>query len=141
MAFHSAISKTNIGIQDVISPSPLDQFLISCTPWMQKRMKKGKKSVDSRIVASRQFDFTQKSKGNFRFTKNISFIGEKRRNRRMKWFIAINSQDCASFDESTRLSRERPISNEASIVSHVARVKRCFDLIHPLDLNPTIAIS
>ena len=51
------------GIQDVISPYSLDQFLISNTPRTQKRVKKVKKSKDSQIVVSRQFDFTRKSKG------------------------------------------------------------------------------
>ena len=34
MATHSAISKTKIAIQDVISPYSLDQFLISNAPRM-----------------------------------------------------------------------------------------------------------
>ena len=59
---------------------------------MQKRIKKGKKSIDSRIVVSRHFDFTQKSKGNISIAKNTEFIEEKRRNR---W---INGLDEASFD-------------------------------------------
>ena len=44
------------GIQDVISPYSLDQFSISNTPQMWKRVKKGKKSIDSQIVVSKQFD-------------------------------------------------------------------------------------
>ena len=71
-------------IQDVISPYPFDQFLISSTPRMRKRIKKRKKSIDSRIVVSRHFDFTRKSKGEVPFAKNISFIKEKRRNRQMR---------------------------------------------------------
>ena len=59
------------GIQDVISPYSLDQFFISNTPQTRKHVKKAKKSKDSRIVVSRQFDFTRKSKGEFLFTKNI----------------------------------------------------------------------
>ena len=43
-------------IQDVISPYSLDQILISNTPQTQKRVKKLKKSKDSKIVVSRQFD-------------------------------------------------------------------------------------
>ena len=35
------------GVEDVISPYPLDQFLISSTPRMQKHVKKGKKSNDA----------------------------------------------------------------------------------------------
>ena len=50
-------------------------------------------------MVSKQFYESRKSKGPFRFTKNIGFIAEKRHNRRMRWFIAINGQDCASFDE------------------------------------------
>ena len=59
------------GIQDVISPYPLDQFLISNTPRMWKRVKKGKKWIDSQIVVSRQFDFTQKSKDVFPFEEQF----------------------------------------------------------------------
>ena len=47
MAIHSAILKTKIRIQDVISPYSLDQFLISNAPQTQKRVKKAKKSNDS----------------------------------------------------------------------------------------------
>ena len=53
------------GVQDVISPYPLNQFSISSTPRTWKRVKKGKKSTDSRIVVSRHFNFTKKSKGGF----------------------------------------------------------------------------
>ena len=44
------------GVQDVISPYPLDQFLISSTPQTQKCVKKGKKLIDAWIVISKQFD-------------------------------------------------------------------------------------
>ena len=44
------------GIQDVISPYPLDQFSISNTPRMWKHVKKGKKFIDALIVVSKQFD-------------------------------------------------------------------------------------
>ena len=60
----------SIIIQDVISPSPLHQFSISNTLRTRKRVKKGKKLIDSQIVVSRHLDFTQKSKGKFCFTKN-----------------------------------------------------------------------
>ena len=59
------------GVQDVISPCHLDQFSISSTPSTRKRVKKGKKSIDSRIVVSRQFDFTLKSKGKFRSRRTL----------------------------------------------------------------------
>ena len=58
------------GIQDMISPYALDQFLISNTPRTQKRVKKVKKSKDSQIVVSTQFDFTRKSKGSVFVAKN-----------------------------------------------------------------------
>ena len=67
-------SEDEDGVQDVISPYPLDQFLISNTPRMRKLVKKGKKSIDSQIVVVKQFDFTQKSKGIFYVAKNIQFI-------------------------------------------------------------------
>ena len=41
------------GIQDVISPYSLDQFLISNTPRTRKRVKKRKKSNDAWIVVSK----------------------------------------------------------------------------------------
>ena len=81
------------GVQDVISPYPLDQFSISSTPRMRKCVEKGKKLIDSRIVVSRQFDFTRKSKGVIYVAKNIGFIEEKRRNYRMRWFIATRWHD------------------------------------------------
>ena len=76
MAIHSAISEMKIGIQDVISPYSLDQFLISNAPRTRKRVKKAKKSKDSQIVVSRQFDFTQKSKGEFPSRRTFGFIEE-----------------------------------------------------------------
>ena len=101
MAIHYAISKTKIGIHDVISPYSLDQFLISNAHRTRKRVKKAKKSNDSRIVVSRLFNFTQKSKGVFSITKNIEFIEEKRHNHWMQPFIAIHGPDHTSIDEST----------------------------------------
>ena len=65
MVIHSTILKTEIGIQDVISPYSLDQFLISNAPRMRKRVKKAKN------IAPRQFDFTWKSKGVVSVAKNI----------------------------------------------------------------------
>ena len=57
-------------IQDVISPYSLYQFLISNTPRTRKRVKKVKKSKNSQIVVTRQFDFTQKSKGSISIVKS-----------------------------------------------------------------------
>ena len=54
MAIHSAISKTKM------------EFLISNTPRMQKRVKKVKKSKDSQIVASRQFNLLENPRVDFR---------------------------------------------------------------------------
>ena len=76
MAIHSAISKMKIRIQDMISPYSLDQFLISNAPRTWKGVKKANKSKDSRIVVSRQFDFTQKSKGKFSSRRTFGFIEE-----------------------------------------------------------------
>ena len=59
MAIHSTISKKKIGVQDVISPYSFNQILISNTPEMQKHVKKLKKSKDSQIVVSRQFDLLE----------------------------------------------------------------------------------
>ena len=101
--------KDEDGIQDVISPYSIDQYLISNTLRTRKRVKKVKKSKDYQIVVSRQFDFIQKSKGSYSSRRTFGFIEAIGRNHRMQLFIAINGQDCASFGESTRLSRVRPI--------------------------------
>ena len=53
-------------IQDVISLNSLDQFVISCTPRTQKWVKKLKKSKDSHIVVSRQFDLLENPRILFR---------------------------------------------------------------------------
>ena len=144
MAIYSAISKTKIGIQDVISPYSFDQFLISNAPRTQKRVKKGKKSNNSRNVVSRLFDFTRKSKGEFPFMKNSSIYKRIGHNRWINNLIAINGPDDASFSESARLSHERPIGDGASTVSHVA----CFEEARRLILylirligGPPIAIN
>ena len=63
MAIHSAIFEDEDGVQDVISPYSLNQFLISNTLWTRKRVKKGKKSIDACIVVTRQFDYSRKSQG------------------------------------------------------------------------------
>ena len=47
------------GIQNVISPYSLNQFLISKTPRIRKRVKKVKKSKDSHIVVSKKFDLLE----------------------------------------------------------------------------------
>ena len=59
----------------------------------------------------------------------------------MQRFITINSLDDVPVDESMRLSRERPIFDGASTVSHVARSMRSVALIRPLDLHPMITIN
>ena len=46
-----------------------------------------------------------------------------------------------SFGESAQLSRERPIGDGASTVSHDARFEVTRRLIRPLDFNPTITIN
>ena len=121
MAIHSAISKTKIGIQDVISPYSLAQFLISNAPPMRKRVKKANKSYDSRIVVSRQFDFTKKFKGKFSSWRTFSFIKYFGRNRRIKGLIAINGWDASSIVESTWLSHICSIASKGLICVHVAR--------------------
>ena len=76
MAIYSTISKTKIGIQAVISPYSLDQFPISNAPRTRKHVQKAKKSKDSQIVVSRQFDFTRKSKGVLPSQRTVLFIRE-----------------------------------------------------------------
>ena len=73
--------------------------------------------------------------------KNIGFIEEKRLNHRMRWFIAINGPNCTSFDESTRLSRIRPIGDRGSGCVRVNLVKRCVDSSRPLDLHRCVKVS
>ena len=125
----------------MISPYSLNQFLISSTPSTRKRVKKAKKSKESRIVVSRQFDFTRKSKDNISVAKNIEFIEELGVTVGSNGLITINGPDEASLGESVRLSRERPIGDGASTVSHIARFEETCRLIRPLDFNPTIAIN
>ena len=60
-------------VQDVISPHSFNQFSISSTPLTWKCIKKEKKSNDSWIVVSRQFDFVQKSKGKFHSRRIVLF--------------------------------------------------------------------
>ena len=60
--------------QDVISPYSLDQFLISNTPRTQKRVKKLKKSKDSQIVVSRQFDLLKNPRLSFPSRIIVEFI-------------------------------------------------------------------
>ena len=86
---------------------------------------------------SKQFDFTQKSKGKVSVAKNNEFIEENMRNHRMRRFIAINGQDCASFDESSQLSRVRSIADEALGCCHVVCFEEMCCLIYLSDLNPT----
>ena len=66
MAFHSTISKTKICVRDVISLDSFDQILISCTLRTQKWVRKLKKSKDSQIVLSRQFDLIENPRMVFR---------------------------------------------------------------------------
>ena len=82
--FSSRDFKDEGGIQDMISPYSLDQFLISNTPQTQKRVKMVKKSKDSQIVVSRQFDFARKSKGGFPSRRTFEFIENFGCNRRIQ---------------------------------------------------------
>ena len=79
--FSFRIFEDKIEVQDVISPRSLDQILISSIPWMRKRVKNAKKSNDTQIVVSRQFDFLENLRGSLLFAKNIVFIEQKRHNR------------------------------------------------------------
>ena len=134
MTIHSAISKIKIGIQDVISPYSLDQFLISYTPRTRKRVKKLKKSKDSWIVVSRQFDFTWKSKGKFPSRRTFRFIeelgvivGSNGSRSRVDWRIdAIKSR---SFDCKRRVEMHPRRAKKRRVVS-----------LHSLDLHQTIRI-
>ena len=108
---------------------------------MRKRLKKVKKSKDSEIVVSRQFDFAQKSKGDFPSRRTFEFIEGIGRNCRMQLFIAINGQDCASFGESSRLSCICLILDGVSGCVHVVRRRDGVASIRLLDLHPTIMIN
>ena len=90
MTIHSTILKTKIGIQDVISPYSLDQFFDFKCSSNAETVKNVKKSIDSQIVVSRQFDFTKKSKGEFPSQRTFGFIEDFGRNRRMNGLITIN---------------------------------------------------
>ena len=109
------------GIQDVISPYSLYQFMISNTPRTPKHVKKVNKLNDSRIVVSRQFDFTQKSKGKFSSRRTFKFIEYFGRNSWMRRFITINGPDEVSLGESMLLSRVRSIAIEGLRCIHITR--------------------
>ena len=129
------------GVQDMISPYPLDQFSISNTPQTQKRVKKGKKSIDSQIVVFRYFDFTQKSKGEFRFTKNTLIYRKIGCNSHIWTSIAINGSDEASLGKSVRLNGDHPIGDERLRCFHVAWRKRRVVLSLLLDLHRMVMVS
>ena len=141
MAFHSTISKTKMAFKM--------WFLLIPSINIQCQMLLGSGNMSRREINRWTPELwclnssinLKKSKGQFRFTKNIGFIGEKRHNHRMRWFIAINGQDCTSFDESTWLSCERPIGDGASIVSYVACFEEARRFDRPLDLHQTVLIN
>ena len=74
-----------------------------------------KKSRDSKIVVSKQFDLLKNIRTDLRVKEHFDFISEFRYNRWMRRFDLINGSDCTSFGESMSLSRVRPIHDEASI--------------------------
>ena len=82
--------KDEDGIQDVISPYFFDEILISNTSQTRKWVKKLKKSKDSQIVVSRQFDLLKKSKNSFLSRRTIQFICEFGRHCRMRRSIETN---------------------------------------------------
>ena len=60
------------GVQDVISPYSFDQIPISNTPQTWKRVKKLKKSKDSQIVVSRQFDLLENPRIHFHREEHLN---------------------------------------------------------------------
>ena len=60
-AFHSAISKTIIGVQEANSSYSIDEISLPTTStqkWVYKRLE----ARDSRMVVSKQFDYSKTSK-------------------------------------------------------------------------------
>ena len=78
------------GIQDVISPYSFDQFFISNALRTWKCVKNAKKSIDSLIVVSRQFNFTRDSKGKVLSRRKFGFIEYFGHNHRINGRITIN---------------------------------------------------
>ena len=71
-SFSFRIFEDEIEVQDVISPRSLDQIPISSTPWTRKRVKNAKKSNDTQIVMSRQFDYLENSRAVFSVEEQVN---------------------------------------------------------------------
>ena len=95
-SFH--IFEDKIEVQDVISPRSLDQIQISSIPWMRKRVKKMKKSNDTRIGCLDNLNFLKIQGRNFHSRRIVYLKGKIGRKRLMKECIAINSHNL--FDQN-----------------------------------------
>ena len=69
--FSFRIFEDKVEVQDVISPRSLDQILISSTPWTHKRVKNAMKSIGTRIVVSKQFNYLENSRASFSVRRTL----------------------------------------------------------------------
>ena len=99
MAFHSAISKTNMGIQDVIF-SFSSRSIFDLKHSLDAKMSQECKGIDWRLnLWCLESSINLKNPRVYFRCEERWIIEEFGRNRRMRRFIAINVQDCTSFDE------------------------------------------
>ena len=97
MAFHSGILKTKMAFKMWFL------FILSINFWFQMLLRCGNVSRSEinwwmlELWCLSSSISLKKSKGSVFVAKNTEFIEETMHNRRMRWFITINGQDCASL--------------------------------------------
>ena len=92
--FSFRVFEDKIEVQDVISPWSLDEILISSTPWTQKWVKNAKKSNDTLIVVSRQFDYLKNSRGVFSVEEQFNLKGN--------WGVIVDLTDSSRWTVAMR---------------------------------------
>ena len=109
--FSFRVFEDKIEVQDVISPRSLDQISISSTPWTRKRVKNARKSNDTRIVVSRQFNYIENSRAVFYVEEQFNLKG----NLGLTIDLMDSSRSTVAMKrmliETVRLSRIRSITN------------------------------
>ena len=136
--FSFRVFEDEVEVQDVISPRSLDQILISNAPRMRKCIKKRFKPMDAWIVVSKQFNFTQKSKG--------VFVHEEQFYLKRKRGITVRS----TVDSRSMVTMERLLVNrcfylmivdEGSRCIFIAWRRKCVDSLWALDLHRAVLID
>ena len=122
-AFHSAYSKTIIGVQEANSPYSIDEISLSTTLWTQKCVYNQLKAINSRMVVSRQFDYSKSSKKALQCRRRSQFIANLGVSVRSGVSSSINSSDETRGCESLQLSHGHWIGDGPSRFRHVARFR------------------